>query len=42
MHDRVPILGHYVSCNGVEVNPKKAAAVQDWPMAHTVKGISAD
>ncbi len=28
-HDRVPLLGHYLSCEGVEVDPMTTAAVQD-------------
>ncbi len=30
MRDRVPVLGHYVWREGVEVDPMKTAAVQDW------------
>ncbi len=37
MHDRVPFLGHYVSREGVEVDPMKTASVQDWPTPRTVK-----
>ena len=41
MRDRVPFLGHYVSREGVEVDPMKTAAVQDWPTPRTVKDIRA-
>ncbi len=34
-------MGHYVSREGVEVDPMKAAAVQDWPTPHTVKDVLA-
>ncbi len=37
MHDSVPFIGHYVSREGVEVDPMKTAAVQNWPTPHTVK-----
>ena len=39
MRDRVPFLGHYVLCEGVEVDPMKTAAVQDWPKPHTVTEV---
>ncbi len=41
MRDRVPFLGHYVSREGVEVDPMKTAAVQDWPTPRTVKDVRA-
>ncbi len=41
MRDRVPFLGHYVSGEGVEVDPMKTAAVQDWPTPRTVKDVRA-
>ena len=41
MRDRVPFLGHYVSREGVEVDPMKTATVQDWPTPRTVKDIRA-
>ncbi len=41
MSDGVPFLGHYVSCEGVEVDPVKTAAVQDWQTPHTVKDVTA-
>ncbi len=41
MRDRVPFLGHYVYREGVEVDPMKTAAVQDWPTPRTVKDIRA-
>ncbi len=41
MRDRVPFLGNYVSREGVEVDPMKTAAVQDWPTPRTVKDIRA-
>ncbi len=41
MRDRVPFLGHYVSCEGVEVDPMKTAAMQDWPTPRTVKDVRA-
>ncbi len=39
MHDQLPFLGYYVSREGVEVDPMKTAAVQDWPTPHTVKDV---
>ena len=39
MRDRVPFLGHYVSREGVKVDPMKTAAVQDWPTPRTVKDV---
>ncbi len=33
----MPFLGHYVSREGVEVDPMKTAAVQDWQTPRTVK-----
>ena len=41
MRDRVPSLRHYVSRKGVEVDPIKTAAVQDWPTLRTVKDVRA-
>ncbi len=41
MHDRVPFLGHYVSCEGVEVDLMKTAAAQDWLTPRTVKDVRA-
>ncbi len=37
MRNRVPFLGHYVLWGGLEVDPMKTAAVQDWPTPCTVK-----
>ncbi len=39
MRNRVLFLGHYVSREGVKVDPMKTAAVQDWPTPHTVKDV---
>ncbi len=39
MRDRVLFLGHYVSREGVEINPMKTAAVQDWTTPRTVKEV---
>ncbi len=39
--DRVPFLGHYVPREGVEVDPMKTAAVQDWSTPRTVKDVQA-
>ncbi len=41
MHDRVPFLGHYVSHDGVEVDPMKSATVQDWLTPGMVKDVRA-
>ncbi len=41
MHDRVPFLGHYVLCEGMEVDPMKTAAVQDWLTPRTLKDVCA-
>ncbi len=41
MRHRVPFLGHYMSCEGVEVDPMKTGAVQDWPTPRTVKDVRA-
>ncbi len=41
MRDRVPFLGHSVSREGVEVDPMKTAAVQDWPTPRTIKDVRA-
>ncbi len=41
MRDRVPFLGHYVSCDGVEVDPMKTTAVQNWPTPGSVKDVRA-
>ncbi len=39
MSGRVPFLGHYVSREGVEIDPMKTAAVQDWTKPCTVKNV---
>ncbi len=39
LHKRVPYLGHYVMCDGVEFDPMKIAAVPDWPTPDTDKGL---
>ncbi len=39
MCDRVPFIECYVSCEVVEVDPMKTAAVQDWPTPRTVKDV---
>ncbi len=41
MHDRVRFLGHYVSRDGVEVDPMKTTAVQDWPTPGSLKDVRA-
>ncbi len=41
MHDRVPFLRHYVSRDGVEVDPMKTTAVQNWPTPGSVKDVRA-
>ncbi len=41
MRDCVHFLGHYVSREGVEVDPMKTATVQDWPTPRTVKDVRA-
>ncbi len=41
MHDRVLFLGHYVLRDGVEVDPMKTTAVQDWPTPGSVKDVQA-
>ncbi len=41
MRDQVRFLGHYVSREGVEVDPMKTAAIQVWPTPCTVKDIRA-
>ena len=41
MHDRVPFLGQYVLRDGVEVDPMKTAAVQDWLTPGSVKDVRA-
>ncbi len=37
MHDWVPFLGHYISCDGLQVDPMKTATVHDWLTPHIVK-----
>ncbi|KAL0148420.1 hypothetical protein M9458_056230 [Cirrhinus mrigala] len=37
--DRVQFLGYYISPEGIEMDPKKVAAVQDWPTPTTVKEL---
>ncbi len=39
VRDRVPFLGHYVLHEGVEVDPMKTVAVQDWLTPCTVKDV---
>ena len=39
MRDRVPFLEHYVSREGVEVDPMKTSAEHDWHTPHTVKAV---
>ena len=41
MRDRVLFLGHYVSRDGVEVDPMKTTALQDWPTPGSVKDVRA-
>ena len=35
----IAYLGHIVSENGVETDPKKIAAVLEWPRPHNVKTV---
>ncbi|KAI2647669.1 Transposon Ty3-G Gag-Pol polyprotein [Labeo rohita] len=37
--DRVQFLGYYISTEGIEMDPRKVAAVQDWPTPTTVKEL---
>ncbi|KAI2666981.1 Transposon Tf2-6 polyprotein [Labeo rohita] len=37
--DRVQFLGYYISPEGVEMDPRKVAAVQDWPTPTMVKEL---
>ena len=37
----MPFLGHFVLRDGVEIDPMKTAAVQDWPTSRTVKNVKA-
>ncbi|KAL0193294.1 hypothetical protein M9458_011590, partial [Cirrhinus mrigala] len=39
LKDRVQFLGYYISPEGIEMDPKKVAAVQDWPTPTTVKEL---
>ncbi len=39
--DQVPFLGHYMSQEGIEVDPMKIVTIQDWPMPCTVKDVGA-
>ncbi len=41
MRDRVLFLGHFVSREGVEVDPIKIATIQYWPTFPTVKDVRA-
>ncbi len=41
MRDRVPFLEHYILREGVEVDPMKTAAVQDWLTPGSVKDVRA-
>ncbi|KAL0162334.1 hypothetical protein M9458_041730, partial [Cirrhinus mrigala] len=36
---RVQFLGYYISPEGIEMDPKKITAVQDWPIPTTVKEL---
>ena len=36
LKDRISYLGHIVSKNGVETDPKKVKVIQDWPIPETV------
>ena len=37
--DRISYLGHIVSKNGVETDPKKVKVIQDWPILETVYDV---
>jgi hypothetical protein len=39
MQKKVPYLGHYISENGIEMDPKKIEAVKNWPDITTVKQL---
>lgn len=39
MKSEVPFLGHLVSASGVRVDPRKVAAIRDWPQPSTLTQV---
>ena len=39
LRDSIDCLGHVVSKDGISVDPKKTAAVRNWPVPHNVKTL---
>lgn len=37
--DKVEYLGHYISVEGVSIDPKKIGAVQQWPLPSKIKQL---
>ena len=36
---KVQYLGHMVSDEGIQTDPEKTKAIEDWPVPHTVKEV---
>ena len=36
---RIHYLGHIISKNGIETDPKKIEAIENWPVPHTVHDL---
>jgi len=39
MQKKIPYLGHYISKEGIETDPKKIEAVKNWPIPTSVKQV---
>src|SRR5215212_6487944 len=39
MQKKIPYLGHYISKEGIETDPKKIKAIKNWPISMSVKQV---